>query len=63
MNPVVFLDAGPLGLLSNPNRKGQTVACRKWLQALVAAHTPTGERTGSRGRATKAPLVASDAAR
>ena len=37
MNPVVFLDAGPLGLLSNPNRKGQTVACRKWLQALVAA--------------------------
>jgi AcrR family transcriptional regulator len=33
------------------------------LEALVAAHTPTGERTRSRGRATKAPLVASDAAR
>ncbi len=37
MKPVILLDAGPLGLLSNPNRKGQTVACRKWLQALVAA--------------------------
>jgi predicted nucleic acid-binding protein len=37
VNPVILLDAGPLGLLSNPNRKGQTVACRKWLLALVAA--------------------------
>jgi AcrR family transcriptional regulator len=33
------------------------------LEALVAAHTPTGERTRSRSRATEAPLVASDAAR
>jgi hypothetical protein len=37
VNPVVLLDAGPLGLLSNPNRRGQTVACRRWLQALIAA--------------------------
>lgn len=37
MNPTILLDAGPLGLLSNPNRKGQTVACRQWLQWLVGA--------------------------
>jgi len=37
VSAVVLLDAGPLGLLSNPNRRGQTVACRQWLQALVAA--------------------------
>jgi predicted nucleic acid-binding protein len=37
VNPVILLDAGPLGLLSNPNRRGQTLACRRWLQALTAA--------------------------
>lgn len=36
MNPVILLDAGPLGLLANPNRTGQTIPCRAWLQALLA---------------------------
>jgi predicted nucleic acid-binding protein len=38
VKPIVLLDAGPLGLLSNPNRQGQTIACLQWLQTLVAAH-------------------------
>jgi AcrR family transcriptional regulator len=33
------------------------------LEALVAAHTPTGERDDSHSRSAKGPLVASDAAR
>lgn len=35
MSAAILLDAGPLGLLSNPNRKGRTVACRQWLQGLI----------------------------
>jgi predicted nucleic acid-binding protein len=31
----ILLDAGLLGLLTNPKRTAPTVACRKWLQALV----------------------------
>lgn len=34
---VVLLDAGPLGLATNPRRSTQNAACAKWLQSLVAA--------------------------
>jgi predicted nucleic acid-binding protein len=37
---VVFLDAGPLGLVTNPRRSPQGDACAKWLYSLVAG----GER-------------------
>jgi hypothetical protein len=33
----ILLDAGPLGLLCNPNNSPQPVACRAWLAALQAA--------------------------
>jgi predicted nucleic acid-binding protein len=32
----VLLDTGPLGLVTNPRRSPQSVACAQWLQALVA---------------------------
>jgi hypothetical protein len=31
----VLLDAGPLGLVTNPRRSRHSVACAQWLQALV----------------------------
>ena len=34
---VVLLDAGPLGLVTNPNRSPRAIACAGWLQGLVAA--------------------------
>lgn len=37
MSAVVFLDSGPLGLLSNPNTSPQPVACRAWVARLRAA--------------------------
>lgn len=37
MNDVVVLDAGPLGLLCNPNNTPRRAACRAWLAALLAA--------------------------
>lgn len=36
MSEVVLLDAGPLGLATNPRRSQQSVACAQWVQALVA---------------------------
>lgn len=33
----VFLDAGPLGLVTNPNRSAQSIACAQWLQGLIKA--------------------------
>ena len=36
MSQVVLLDTGPLGLVTNPRRSPQSVACARWLQALVA---------------------------
>lgn len=36
MSEVVLLDAGPLGLVTNPRRSQQSVACAQWVQALVA---------------------------
>ena len=36
MSHVVLLDTGPLGLVTNPKRSPQSVACAQWLQAFVA---------------------------
>ena len=36
MSQVVLLDAGPLGLVTNPKRSQQSIACTQWLQVLVA---------------------------
>jgi predicted nucleic acid-binding protein len=33
---VVLLDAGPLGLVTNPQRSPQSVACAQWLQSIIA---------------------------
>ena len=35
MSEVVLLDTGPLGLVTNPRRSQQSVACAQWVQALV----------------------------
>jgi len=35
VSQVVLLDTGPLGLVTNPRRSPQSVACAQWLQALV----------------------------
>ena len=37
LSAAVLLDAGPLGLLSNPNNSPQPIACRAWLASLLAA--------------------------
>jgi predicted nucleic acid-binding protein len=37
LSAVVLLDAGPLGLLANPNNSPQPTACRAWLASLRAA--------------------------
>jgi predicted nucleic acid-binding protein len=34
---VILLDAGPLGLVTNPNRSPRSTACAQWLQAMVLA--------------------------
>ena len=36
MSRVVVLDAGPLGLATNPRRSARSLACAKWLQDLAA---------------------------
>ena len=36
---VVMLDAGPLGLVTNPNPSPQALACAQWLRTLVLAAT------------------------
>jgi predicted nucleic acid-binding protein len=33
----IVLDAGPLGLVTNPKHSPQSLACAQWLQALVAS--------------------------
>lgn len=35
MSRIVLLDAGPLGLVTNPNASPQSAACAEWLQALA----------------------------
>ena len=37
MIQVVLLDAGPLGLVSNPGYSPQNHACAQWLQAILSA--------------------------
>jgi predicted nucleic acid-binding protein len=37
VSQVVLLDAGPLGLVTNPRRSPQSAACAAWLQSLVTA--------------------------
>lgn len=37
MKPVVVLDAGPVGLLCNPNPHPKPVAIRKWVDDLLVA--------------------------
>jgi predicted nucleic acid-binding protein len=32
---IIVLDAGPLGLITNPNLSAESVACAQWLQAHV----------------------------
>ena len=36
MSRIVLLDAGPLGLVTNPQRSQQSTACAQWLQGLIA---------------------------
>ena len=37
MSRTILLDAGPLGLVTNPKYSPQSLACSQWLQALVAS--------------------------
>ncbi len=37
MSRVVVLDAGPLGLVTNPRRSPTSAACATWLQSLLGA--------------------------
>ena len=36
MSRAVLLDAGPLGLVTNPRRSPKSAACAQWLQATIA---------------------------
>ncbi len=36
MSRTVLLDAGPLGLVTNPQLSPQSIACAQWLQSLIA---------------------------
>lgn len=35
MNKIILLDAGPIGLITNPKLSDQSLACAKWLQMLI----------------------------
>jgi predicted nucleic acid-binding protein len=35
VNRVVLLDAGPIGLVTNPKLSDESLACAKWLQMLI----------------------------
>lgn len=37
VNRVVLLDAGPLGLITNPKFSDESVACNQWLQAHITS--------------------------
>ena len=39
MTQAVLLDSGPLGLVTNPKRSPQSVACAQWVQSLVSIGT------------------------
>jgi len=36
---VILLDAGPVGLVTNPKRSSQSLACAQWLQLVVGSGT------------------------
>ena len=33
---IVFIDSGILGLLANPNKKGEAADCEQWLLGLLS---------------------------
>jgi predicted nucleic acid-binding protein len=35
VNRVILLDAGPIGLITNPKLSDESLACAKWLQRLI----------------------------
>ncbi len=35
MSIVIFLDAGPLGLITNPKASQETLECNQWLESLA----------------------------
>jgi predicted nucleic acid-binding protein len=37
MNPTILLDAGPLGMVTNPRAAGEARECRDWLRAMIAS--------------------------
>ncbi len=37
MSRVILLDAGPIGLVTNPNRSNESLGCAEWLQILVSS--------------------------
>lgn len=37
MNRVILLDAGPIGLITNPKLSAESLACAQWLQILVSS--------------------------
>lgn len=37
MSKIVLLDAGPLGMISNPNAKGINRECYEWMEALLVS--------------------------
>lgn len=37
MKRIILLDAGPLGLITNPKQSPQNTACNQWLQSLFLA--------------------------
>jgi len=39
VNRIVLLDAGPLGLVSNPGRSQAAKACNRWLRRLISTET------------------------
>ena len=40
MNSCVLLDAGPVGLVTNPKRSVASIACFRWIQELVRHDVP-----------------------
>ena len=36
MSRIVLLDTGPLGLVTNPRRTPETLACNQWVETLLA---------------------------
>lgn len=37
MSRVILLDAGPIGLVTNPKLSSESVACTQWLQTLISS--------------------------